>query len=143
MAMYVQDYDETFPVVAKPSVQDTDVGGWPSYWELLQPYAKNTRIFACPSNPQIPEYAKGYTGPLYGMVRSYAMNGTVSTDQRRSAVEDRLVTRVWAPALRVVAIDAKTGSFAPSTTAPAKSPTSASATTAGRCSSTSTRPGCG
>src|SRR5258708_46545 len=42
--MYVQDYDETFPVVAKPSVQDTDVGGWLSYWELLQPYAKNTRI---------------------------------------------------------------------------------------------------
>ena len=48
--MYVQDYDETFPVVAKPSVQDTDLGGWLSYWQLLQPYAKNTRIFACPSD---------------------------------------------------------------------------------------------
>ena len=31
---------------------------------------------------ELPEFAKGYPGPLAGMVRSYAMNGTVSTDQR-------------------------------------------------------------
>ena len=55
-------------------------------WDVaLYPYTKNTKIFACPSNPQLPEtskWAKGYSGPLDGMVRSYAMNGTVSTDQK-------------------------------------------------------------
>jgi prepilin-type N-terminal cleavage/methylation domain-containing protein len=48
--MYVQDYDSTFPVVAKPNIQDADQGGWLSYNQLLQPYTRNTRVFACPSD---------------------------------------------------------------------------------------------
>ena len=76
MRMYLDDYD----------------GGWPASWYsgkgygwdvALYPYTKNTKIFACPSNPTPPETSKfetGYAGPLDGMVRSYAMNGTVSLE---------------------------------------------------------------
>jgi prepilin-type N-terminal cleavage/methylation domain-containing protein len=64
--MYVQDYDETFPVVAKPGVDWNDQGGHLSYWQLLQPYAKNTRIFGCPSDNGCPPWPGDLkTGPLH------------------------------------------------------------------------------
>src|SRR6059058_3353568 len=54
--MYVQDYDETFPRV--PNVADpylhpnqpVDKQGWLYWAQMVQPYAKNQRIFACPSD---------------------------------------------------------------------------------------------
>ncbi len=76
MRMYLDDYEGAWPFSWYPQPQY----GWDA---ALYPYTKNTKIFACPSNPQIPEYAKGYVAlGIGGMVRSYAMNGTVSTDQR-------------------------------------------------------------
>ena len=51
--MYVQDYDETFPMGA----HWWNNPGW-MYWpEMIFPYTKNKRIFQCPSNR--------YTGPSY------------------------------------------------------------------------------
>jgi prepilin-type N-terminal cleavage/methylation domain-containing protein/prepilin-type processing-associated H-X9-DG protein len=81
---------------------DDNDGSWPFSWYnqaqygwdvAIYPYTKNTKIFACPSNPQLPENGtvagwKGYSGPLSGMVRSYAMNGTVSSDQRTTPVNE-------------------------------------------------------
>src|SRR5229473_645937 len=69
MRMYLDDYEGAWPF----SWYDRAQYGWDA---ALYPYTRNTKIFACPSNPQLPEYWKGYTGPLYGMIRSYAMNGT-------------------------------------------------------------------
>jgi prepilin-type N-terminal cleavage/methylation domain-containing protein/prepilin-type processing-associated H-X9-DG protein len=78
MRMYLDDYDGAWPA------------SWysqPQYgWDVaLYPYTKNTRIFACPSNPQLPEKASGYTGALYGMVRSYAMNGTMALETNNTS----------------------------------------------------------
>src|SRR5207249_2344702 len=76
LRMYLDDYDGAWPF----SWYGTAQYGWDV---ALYPYTKNTKIFACPSNfPQLPELWAGYIGPTKGMVRSYAMNGTVSTDQR-------------------------------------------------------------
>jgi prepilin-type N-terminal cleavage/methylation domain-containing protein len=64
--MYVQDYDETFPVVARSGVEWTDQGGYLSYWQHLQPYAKNTQVFGCPSDTGCPPWPGDLrTGPLY------------------------------------------------------------------------------
>ena len=54
----------------------------------LYPYTKNTRIFACPSNPQLPENWAGYTGAVKGMIRSYAMNSAVSTDNQKPPIRE-------------------------------------------------------
>lgn len=43
--MYTQDYDETYPK-AYHSTPNGDVG----WYLLIQPYAKNTKIFRCPSD---------------------------------------------------------------------------------------------
>jgi prepilin-type N-terminal cleavage/methylation domain-containing protein/prepilin-type processing-associated H-X9-DG protein len=44
LMMYVQDYDETFPY------QQMDYADQTTYWpNLLQPYAKSTQVFICPS----------------------------------------------------------------------------------------------
>ena len=77
--MYLDDYEGAWPF----SWYDRAQYGWDA---ALYPYTRNTKIFACPSNPQLPELWKGYTGPTYGMVRSYAMNGTVASDQRPNPV---------------------------------------------------------
>jgi prepilin-type N-terminal cleavage/methylation domain-containing protein/prepilin-type processing-associated H-X9-DG protein len=80
MRMYLDDYDGAWPF------SWYGAAGAQYGWDIaLYPYTKNTKIFACPSNPtlpQTPKFAKGYSGVFDGLVRSYAMNGTVSTDQR-------------------------------------------------------------
>ena len=43
--MYAQDYDETYPKAYHQTPQG-DVG----WYLLIQPYAKNTKIFRCPSD---------------------------------------------------------------------------------------------
>jgi prepilin-type N-terminal cleavage/methylation domain-containing protein len=64
--MYVQDYDATFPVVSHPDKTWNDEGGQLSFWQLLQPYAKNTQIFACPSDSGCPPWEPATTkGPLF------------------------------------------------------------------------------
>src|SRR5438045_1687985 len=44
--MYTQDYDETFP---KAYHQLPDGSNW-GWYLAIQPYAKNTKIFRCPSD---------------------------------------------------------------------------------------------
>ena len=66
VAMYVQDYDETFPV-------GTYDQWWPCWPILVQPYVKNMGIFRCPddtfSQPAGTEWA--------GVPISYASNGAI------------------------------------------------------------------
>ena len=50
LMMYVQDYDETFFPYAWDANNTSCTKGHIAWTELLQPYAKNTGIFNCPSN---------------------------------------------------------------------------------------------
>jgi len=50
LAMYVQDYDETFFKYAWNSVNNACIAGNVAWPELLQPYTKNQNVFDCPSN---------------------------------------------------------------------------------------------
>jgi prepilin-type processing-associated H-X9-DG protein len=67
MAMYVQDYDESYPQ------RGQTFGHW-GY--VVQPYIKNYNLFQCPSNPNKNLPATG--GPIPGTTeripRSYAIN---------------------------------------------------------------------
>jgi prepilin-type N-terminal cleavage/methylation domain-containing protein/prepilin-type processing-associated H-X9-DG protein len=85
LAMYLQDYDNAFPF------------SWfgPYGFDVaLHPYVKNTGIWACPSNKLPPQTWPGYVAAgLGGLVRSYAMNAGVSTDQRRTPVFESEIDR--------------------------------------------------
>ena len=62
--MYIQDYDENIPPYA---IRFLDPPGWGLRWyQLLEPYVKNTQIRLCPSNQEAATQA-------YGL--SYAYNG--------------------------------------------------------------------
>ena len=45
MMQYAQDYDETFC----PNWTQTGTGGSVLWYQLLEPYVKNTQVFSCPS----------------------------------------------------------------------------------------------
>lgn len=74
--MYVQDYDETYPM----AIMDTPTGVKYAYWyELLAPYIKNTQVFFCPTAGQILQSGAqrndgGYGWNACGM--SYSFTGT-------------------------------------------------------------------
>jgi len=72
LVMYVQDYDETFPVAAwdTPPIGTTDSDShnpnFPAFWRwiwVVQPYVKNRQILVCPSDPK-----QGKDTSLSGMV---------------------------------------------------------------------------
>jgi prepilin-type processing-associated H-X9-DG protein len=77
--MYLDDYEGAYPF----SWFDRGQYGFDV---ALYPYTKNTQVFACPSNPQLPELWSGYTGALKGMIRTYAMNSAVSTDTQKPPI---------------------------------------------------------
>lgn len=47
--MYLQDYDETFPVA---NLSGWGPSGWPNWCAWIMPYVNNDNIFACPSDSQ-------------------------------------------------------------------------------------------
>ncbi len=59
--MYVQDYDETFPVSIYPSA-----AGVVTYWHLITPYLKNGGVWKCPSDstPLTPAQTQAYFAGL-------------------------------------------------------------------------------
>jgi prepilin-type N-terminal cleavage/methylation domain-containing protein/prepilin-type processing-associated H-X9-DG protein len=72
--MYVQDYDETFPIYwydvpplpsdppFTPSAPERIVG-----WnEAIYPYVKNVQLFRCPDSPRAPTLAVGADGSTFG-----------------------------------------------------------------------------
>jgi prepilin-type N-terminal cleavage/methylation domain-containing protein len=81
--MYLQDYDDTFPRV--PNVADAylhpnqplEKQGWLYWAQMVQPYIKNQRILACPSDNGIPGIAPWPNTPLWqwnGALTSYWQN---------------------------------------------------------------------
>jgi prepilin-type N-terminal cleavage/methylation domain-containing protein/prepilin-type processing-associated H-X9-DG protein len=85
LRMYLDDYSGAYPF------------SWfgPYGFDLaLYPYTKNKAMWSCPSNPVPPTPWPGYKGTgLEGVVRSYAMNAGVSTDQRRTPVFETEIDR--------------------------------------------------
>jgi prepilin-type N-terminal cleavage/methylation domain-containing protein/prepilin-type processing-associated H-X9-DG protein len=61
VVMYVQDYDESFPINCwntPPIGMQNDSGtvNFPAYWQWMwevQPYTKNKQILVCPSDPKL------------------------------------------------------------------------------------------
>src|ERR1700682_102730 len=51
LRMYGQDYDETFPGIRILTGSDGGLNKGQCWKNLVQPYIKNSQIFACPSNP--------------------------------------------------------------------------------------------
>jgi prepilin-type N-terminal cleavage/methylation domain-containing protein/prepilin-type processing-associated H-X9-DG protein len=84
--MYLQDYDEVFPITV-PGNSDTyrAVGDQATfgpqtrsfYLNALEPYLKNRGILRCPSGPEVNLYGAGVVIPWAtdGTAVSYAMNG--------------------------------------------------------------------
>jgi prepilin-type N-terminal cleavage/methylation domain-containing protein/prepilin-type processing-associated H-X9-DG protein len=65
--MYCQDYDECIPLWATPATNPYS-GGYMTYPVLIDPYVKNTSIWACPSRQGTQtqaQYVMGYY-PMYG-----------------------------------------------------------------------------
>jgi prepilin-type N-terminal cleavage/methylation domain-containing protein/prepilin-type processing-associated H-X9-DG protein len=80
LRMYLDDYEGAYPF-------SWFGGGGYGFDVALNPYIKNTALWACPSNPTPPETWPGYVkAGLSGMIRSYAMNAGVGTDQRKTPV---------------------------------------------------------
>jgi len=67
--MYAQDYDEVYP----PAYCVTPTVVWP---QLLQPYVKNTQLFACPSDPDL---WQGLTGWYISYIPNYNMHPPLDT----------------------------------------------------------------
>jgi prepilin-type N-terminal cleavage/methylation domain-containing protein/prepilin-type processing-associated H-X9-DG protein len=75
IAMYVQDYDETYPL--------SSMGYTNGYWyQILQPYIKNTQVFICPTAGVIMNaagtainYSGGYGWNICGMHYAGAGSG--------------------------------------------------------------------
>lgn len=66
LAMYIQDYDDTFPFWIMPCYNDKNFPPGGLHWtEQLIPYLKNVDIFTCPSASQEWEYhANCYPGKV-------------------------------------------------------------------------------
>lgn len=64
--MYVQDYDEVFPI-------GTPDAWWPSWPTLVQPYVKNLQVFRCPDD----SFNQPAGSDWAGVPISYASNGVI------------------------------------------------------------------
>jgi prepilin-type N-terminal cleavage/methylation domain-containing protein/prepilin-type processing-associated H-X9-DG protein len=72
MLMYVQDYDESFPISHK-----VDGDGLNRRWcEEISPYVKNTQLFQCPSDSGVPARWVNYPAPQ--LATSYMQNFQLS-----------------------------------------------------------------
>jgi prepilin-type N-terminal cleavage/methylation domain-containing protein len=78
MAMYMQDYDNTFPPQRTDGMLTLAAGGKEgTYYDALLPYQKNYQIWICPSDSKNTNagYQTGTTPPAMG----YHMNGNLIT----------------------------------------------------------------
>jgi hypothetical protein len=77
---YTQDYDERYP----PAFDNLTGEG--NFGQFLQPYVKNTRVFACPSNTNNKNNMANGNAGLPQVPASYAMNYHFSPEMQRGAV---------------------------------------------------------
>jgi prepilin-type N-terminal cleavage/methylation domain-containing protein len=78
VAMYVQDYDSTFPAQRTDGLLTLTAGGKEAtYYDALLPYQKNQQIWLCPSD--IANTYSGYQATVAPPAMGYVMNGNVVT----------------------------------------------------------------
>ncbi len=72
--MYVQDYDETFPMSANLNGFCVD-----TFYSVVNPYVKNSQITQCPSEPEAMKVADLVGAPCANTptFNSYSVNGAV------------------------------------------------------------------
>jgi prepilin-type N-terminal cleavage/methylation domain-containing protein len=81
VAMYTQDYDNTYPPQKGDSMVTLAAGGKEgTYYDALMPYCKNGQIWICPSNMPNP-YAGNKATKLLPPAMGYHMNGNVITKE--------------------------------------------------------------
>jgi len=72
IAMYVQDYDETYPMAymaysaSNPDWYGTTTASAAYWFTILQPYTKNKQLFICPTAGDIGQYSGGYGWNICG-----------------------------------------------------------------------------
>lgn len=111
MAMYVQDYDETYPGRSAGS------GGHWGY--AIMPYVKNFDLFMCPSNPNKSLFVQAGPDPSAGrfLNRSYGLNSWIFGNPISSAAiqdpADRIMIseQTWAHNDYVGGIWSGTGNY--------------------------------
>jgi prepilin-type N-terminal cleavage/methylation domain len=77
IAMYVQDYEETYP----PGMDACWTRAWPS---MVEPYVKNIEVFSCPSGRSGTAFPDR---PNRGVAIDYAANGLIGRNQANTAFE--------------------------------------------------------
>ena len=100
IAMYVQDYDETYPMayMAYSAPQPDWTGNntaTPTYWYMiLQPYVKNKQLFVCPTAGKI-QGSGGYGWNICGtkyteavMAQVMALDSTPARCKQKLPLED-------------------------------------------------------
>jgi prepilin-type N-terminal cleavage/methylation domain-containing protein/prepilin-type processing-associated H-X9-DG protein len=69
LLQYIQDYDETFPIMPYNS------NAGPGLGVFLQPYTKSTQIWRCPSHSSAGTLNVALTNPSYGYNTAFFANG--------------------------------------------------------------------
>lgn len=105
--MYKQDYDETFPQAYYYLDNNSGAGGYVQWSGLIQPYAKNTGMFVCPSDP-LRGHVPTNTFDVQVPRLSYTANGAIIARKRRTSDPGRVVSdaEVDAPADTIMIAEA-------------------------------------
>lgn len=93
MLMYVQDYDETYPLAVAPLSGNYpngqpgstgDPAGWQMWMTVIYPYVKNNKVYVCPSAGGLDYTGAQYWGGTYNdnqnNIASYGMNKWLMSD---------------------------------------------------------------
>ncbi|MCD6351804.1 MAG: DUF1559 domain-containing protein [Armatimonadetes bacterium] len=104
MMMYVQDYDERFPVFGpawgtNPSPPGTGV----SWWQGIYPYVKNYQLYVCPNYDEHGPFI--YWGRTFQVFPSYGMNGHLHVGVPLGGNGGRKLAQVQRPASCVLLAD--------------------------------------
>src|SRR2546422_168913 len=99
--MYTQDYDETYPK-AYHSTPNGDVG----WYLLIQPYAKNTKIFRCPSDRNPMMIGQFLTGAYRKTIEDFGVSIIANYDvMPPTDLQSVTVAQVPAPAQLISLVD--------------------------------------
>ena len=102
--MYVQDYDERFPIFGpawgtNPNPPGTGV----SWWQGIYPYVKNHQIYVCPNREEWGPFT--YWGRTFQVFPSYGMNPNIHVGVPLGGSGGRKLSQIRQPASCVLLAD--------------------------------------
>ena len=102
--MYVQDYDDMFPIFGPQYGQNPDPPGSGVCWWLgIYPYVKNPQLYNCPRYPVTGPFT--YWGRTFEVVPRYGMNPRIHVGVPLGGSGGLHIASVRAPAMLVVLAD--------------------------------------